>query len=66
MAQGRCEMAGRAYMTVREFADLIGVSRPTVYRMIRDGTLVALRVGCQWRIDAGRSVERLAATDPRD
>lgn len=61
MAQCRSGMAGRTYMTVREFADHLGVSRPTVYRMLRDGTLVALRVGCQWRIDVERSVERLSA-----
>ena len=61
MAQVRSETNCRAYLTVREFAEHLGVSRPTVYRMLRDGTLVALRVGSQWRIDVERSVARLAA-----
>jgi excisionase family DNA binding protein len=32
-------------MTVNEIAALLGVSRPSVYRMIRRGELVPYRVG---------------------
>ena len=50
----------REFVTVSEFKDQVGVSRPTVYRMIQEGSLVAIRVGQQWRIDLGASLERLS------
>lgn len=49
-----------AYVSVADFAALLGVSPQTVYKMAGEGALVALRVGRQWRIDAHLSLERLA------
>ncbi len=37
-------------MTVNEVADLLRVSRMTVYRLIKQGDLPALRVGRGYRI----------------
>jgi excisionase family DNA binding protein len=37
-------------LTVREVAELLRVSQPTVLRMIEDGDLRAIRVRTQWRI----------------
>jgi excisionase family DNA binding protein len=38
-------------LTVREVADLFGVSRMTVYRLIEDQSLRARRIGRSLRID---------------
>ena len=37
-------------MTVNEVADLLRVSRMTVYRLIKDGSIAALRVGRSYRL----------------
>jgi excisionase family DNA binding protein len=37
-------------LTVNEVADLLRVSRMTVYRMIRQGDMAALRVGRNYRL----------------
>lgn len=37
-------------LRVREVADALAVSNMTVYRLIRDGELRAIRVGHGWRI----------------
>lgn len=37
-------------LTVKEVAELLRVSQPTVLRMIDDGDLRAIRVRTQWRI----------------
>ena len=37
-------------LTVKEVAELLRVSQPTVLRMIADGELRAIRVRNQWRI----------------
>jgi len=45
----------RIFMTMREFADKMGVSEKTVYRMLNDNQIpFALKIGGQWRfrIDA--------------
>ena len=63
MERGMRETGTSAYMTVGEFAEHLGVSRPTVYRLLHEGALVSFKVGCQWRIDADRSVELLSADD---
>ena len=39
-----------ALVTVRDAADVLQVSRITVYRMIRDGRLYAFKIGHNWRI----------------
>ena len=40
------------YLTVREVAEALGVSNKTVYRMIADGQLKAVRIRNAWRISA--------------
>jgi len=35
----------RTFLSVREFADLLGVDRRTVRRAIKRGTLMAIRLG---------------------
>jgi excisionase family DNA binding protein len=37
-------------LTVNEVADLLRVSRMTVYRMIREGNMAAVRVGRGYRL----------------
>jgi excisionase family DNA binding protein len=37
-------------MTVNEVADLLRVSRMTVYRLIKEGDMKALRVGRNYRL----------------
>ena len=37
-------------LTVNEVADLLRVSRMTVYRLIKEGDLAALRVGRSYRL----------------
>jgi excisionase family DNA binding protein len=38
------------YFTVYQVAELLGVHPQTVYRMIQNGELVAMRAGAQYRI----------------
>jgi excisionase family DNA binding protein len=37
-------------LTIRQAADLMQLSDKTVRRRITDGSLIALRIGSQWRI----------------
>lgn len=39
------------YMTVKEVADRLRVSKMTVYRLIKDGSLPAVRFGRSFRVD---------------
>lgn len=39
-------------LTTREIVDLLQLDRVTIYKMLKDGTLPALRVGGQWRFSA--------------
>lgn len=48
-----------AYLSTREAAALLGVSRQTVRSLIRKGKLSALRVGAQLRVRAD-SLDELA------
>ena len=36
-------------LTTRELEELLQLDRVTIYRMVKDGELPALRVGGQWR-----------------
>jgi excisionase family DNA binding protein len=45
----RREHDGRSLLRVGELAGLLQVSAGTVYRLIREGRLPAVRVGGQWR-----------------
>lgn len=44
--------SGNALMTVNRVAEELGVSNKTVYRMIADGQLKAVRIRNAWRISA--------------
>lgn len=37
-------------MSIRDAADYLGLSRNTVYRLVRSGEIPAKRFGNQWRI----------------
>lgn len=41
-------------MTVKEVAELLRVTRQTIYKMVEGGQLPAVRVGTQWRFDRER------------
>ncbi len=45
----RREHGGRSLLRVGELAGLLHVSAGTVYRLVREGKLPAVRVGAQWR-----------------
>lgn len=51
--------ASNKFDTVREFAERIGVSKNTVYRMIEDGQLKAARVCNVLRINVAASLKML-------
>jgi len=50
-------------MTTHEASELLKVSPNRVRQYIRDGTLIAVKHGRDWRIDPA-SVEALALTPP--
>lgn len=41
-------------MTVKEVAALLRVSPQTLYKMLEQGSIPALRIGNQWRFDRER------------
>ena len=43
-------MAKNAYLSPQEAADLLGVSRGTIYTLCREGKISAVRIGWLWRI----------------
>ena len=51
---------GRAFYTVAEVADLIRVSKMTVYRMVKAGEIPAVRFGRSFRVP-GEAVDELLA-----
>lgn len=46
-------------VTPKEFAEVLGVSPHTIYRMLARGELVAAKVCSAWRINANASLARL-------
>lgn len=46
------DLSDLAFLTVVEVATVLRISKMTVYRMVRDGTLDAVRVGRGYRIPA--------------
>ncbi|MBW3536330.1 MAG: helix-turn-helix domain-containing protein [Actinobacteria bacterium] len=52
--------SGARFLTVAEVADLVRVSNMTVYRLIQQGELPAIRVGRSYRIKS-EDVDRLLA-----
>jgi excisionase family DNA binding protein len=55
-------LGGDRLLTVAEVADHMRVSNMTVYRLIKSGTLPALRVGKNYRIRSGDLVAYLNAS----
>jgi len=49
----RARLAGAEYVTVAEVAATLRVSKMTVYRLVRDGSLGSVRVGRSYRVVAG-------------
>lgn len=47
---GQLPASGAGFLTVAEVADLVRVSRMTVYRMVHSGELPAVRVGKSFRV----------------
>jgi excisionase family DNA binding protein len=68
------EQARLRYLTVAEVADVMRVSRMTVYRLVHGGDLPAVRVGRSFRVPqdaldaylAASSTEHLAEQADRD
>ena len=47
-----CQNTLRRRMSPEEYAEYMGVSRVTVYRLLRDNRIDgAVKIGRQWRID---------------
>lgn len=61
MHEGKAEKR----ITPEQFAENNGISRNTVYRMLKRGELVAFKIGAQWRIDEAATLDKLAATETR-
>lgn len=55
------DAAGIKFLTIGEVADMIRVSKMTVYRLVHNGDLPAVRVGRSFRVqeeDVHRYLER--------
>ncbi|MBC2728655.1 MAG: helix-turn-helix domain-containing protein [Desulfosporosinus sp.] len=48
------------FLNVDEVSDLLKVSQQTIYNMLKDGRLIASKIGREWRFNRN-SVERLFA-----
>ena len=49
-------------LTIREVANYLSLSERTIYRLIEDGILPALKIGGQWRFEE-RTLEDWVATE---
>jgi DNA binding domain, excisionase family len=56
------ELAGSPpkLLTIREVANILRVHTRTVYRMVQDGAIGAIRVGTQWRVPESALHEYIA------
>ena len=55
------ELAGAKFLTVAEVATMMRVSKMTVYRLVHEGTIPAVRVGRSFRVrekDANDYIEK--------
>ncbi len=52
-------------LTTRELQDLLQLDRVTIYRMVKDGELPALRVGGQWRFSS-EAIDAWLKSQPGD
>ena len=50
----------KQYLTVQEVASRFGVDETTVYRLVKQGKLPAVKVGSQWRFSVIRLDEWVA------
>jgi excisionase family DNA binding protein len=50
------------WLTAKAVAEMLGLSRPTIYRMLEDGDLEAHRIRGQYRIPPGAVERVLSAT----
>ena len=62
----RREAAGDHLFTINEIAERMRVSKMTVYRLIHQGALPALRIGRSFRVGATEFAEFLAAAKSRE
>lgn len=52
-----------AYLTPKQYSELMGLCTKTVQRMCREGELPAVKVGPKlWRIDKNAALERMGQT----
>ena len=51
-------------LTARQVQEMLNVDRTTIYRMLKDGRLVGVKVGQHWRFSA-REVNELLAGNPK-
>lgn len=60
---GLLDFSDVAFLTVPEVAEILRVSKMTVYRMVHSGELQAARVGRSFRVPAKAVREYLAGAD---
>ncbi len=53
-------MVKKRYMTIPEFARLLGISRVAVYRRVKKGQIPAVKVGRKYMIPAGQVADILS------
>ena len=51
MTVSRRESRQKNVLTVRELAEYLSVHPSTIYRMLKDGTIPAFRLGSDWRFN---------------
>jgi excisionase family DNA binding protein len=51
-------------MTVKEVAALLRVSPQTLYKMLEQGTIPAVKIGSQWRFDRDQIRDWLKGRNP--
>jgi excisionase family DNA binding protein len=54
------------FLSARQVQDLLQVDRTTIYRMLKDGRLTAVKVGQQWRFHASKVDDLLAIASRAD
>jgi excisionase family DNA binding protein len=53
------------YLPTKEIAEVLRISSMTVYRLIEQGELAAVRVGRSWRITEGELARYIARQDSK-
>ncbi len=52
-------------LTIRELANYLSLSERTIYRLIEEGTIPALKIGGQWRFEQ-KTLDKWVATEISD